>query len=210
MRVVAGKFRRRKLLSRRGPGTRPIPDRVKEQLFARLEDDLPGQRVADVFAGTGTIGLEALSRDAASVVFVEADRTAFELLRRNVDQLGVREQAVCWRTDALTSSFRPKGAEFSLPYDLISVDPPFRMISQLSPGSRLYRSLERLAREGISADDAVLILRTPKRAVFSCPGVWSREQILALSNMEIHIYRKADGATASDDDTETAEPLETD
>ena len=74
MRIVAGKFRRRKLFANPGLKTRPITDRVKESLFERLSGELEGKRIADVFAGTGTLGLEALSRGAKSVVFIESDR----------------------------------------------------------------------------------------------------------------------------------------
>ncbi|MGD9854019.1 MAG: RsmD family RNA methyltransferase, partial [Planctomycetaceae bacterium] len=68
MRIIAGKYRRRKLLTKPGLTTRPITDRAKEPLFERLESHLEGARVADVFAGTGTLGLESLSRGARSVV----------------------------------------------------------------------------------------------------------------------------------------------
>ena len=84
MRIVAGKYRRRKLAAKQGTTTRPITDRVKVALFARLQNRLEGARVADIFSGTGTLGLEALSRGAASVVFIENDHRAWELLRENV------------------------------------------------------------------------------------------------------------------------------
>ena len=191
MRIVAGKYRRRRLLSKSGLGTRPIPDRVKELLFARFEADLPETCVADIFAGTGTIGLEAMSRGARSVVFIEKDRRAFELLRRNVEHVGVQQQVVCWRTDALRCSFRPKGAENRLPYDLLFVDPPFSMIEQLVPTGRLYRPLQRIARPAVTSPTARLVLRTPRRAVFQMPPEWEGMQTIELSNMEIHVFRKS-------------------
>ncbi|NOX56341.1 MAG: methyltransferase [Planctomycetes bacterium] len=191
MRIVAGKFRRRKLLSRSGLDTRPIPDRVKEMLFARLEDEVLDARVADIFAGTGTIGLEALSRGARSVVFVEKDRRAFELLRKNVASLGVQEQCLCWCTDVLHSSLRPKGVEPMLPYDVVFVDPPFDLIGELKLRGRLYRPMLRLARDTISSSSALLILRTPRRADFQMPEVWQPVDPIRLNNMEIHLFRKA-------------------
>ena len=110
MRIVAGQYRRRKVLSPPGNTTRPVPDLLKEILFQRLEDlDLVADRkVADLFAGTGTIGLEALSRGARSVVFVEADRRVHEILKKNVEKIGIREDYLCWKTDMLRCSFRPK------------------------------------------------------------------------------------------------------
>ena len=91
MRIVAGRLKRRKLRTNPGLVTRPITDRAKEMLFDRL-GTFDGERVADVFAGTGTIGLEALSRGASRVVFVEQDRLAHELLRENVAALGVEDR----------------------------------------------------------------------------------------------------------------------
>src|SRR6516165_10026496 len=76
MQIVAGKYRHRKLESSPGETTRPITARVKVALFDRLQPELQEARVADIFSGTGTIGLEALSRGAASIVFIESDREA--------------------------------------------------------------------------------------------------------------------------------------
>ena len=102
MRIIAGEFRHRTLLANPGNTTRPILDRVKESLFARIENRLVGARVADVFSGTGTLGFEAISRGAASVVFVESDRKAQELLRKNVAALKLEDRTLCWATDAST------------------------------------------------------------------------------------------------------------
>src|SRR5262245_1608079 len=108
MQIVSGKYRHRRLETNPGLATRPITARVKVALFDRLGPALQDARVADVFAGTGTIGLEALSRGARSVVFIESDRKAVELLRRNVQALRVEQETLCWHTDASKSSFRPK------------------------------------------------------------------------------------------------------
>jgi len=188
MRIISGKFRRRKLLAKSGLVTRPITDRVKEVLFERLRNDLELRRVADVFAGTGTIGLEALSRGAASIVFIERDRKALELLKRNVEMLGAEGDTLCWHTDVLTSSFRPKGVGDFFPYDLVFFDPPYRMISDLVPGSRVFKALERMARDRVTSAGARLILRTQENAVFDFPKQWEHEQTLAISSMEIHFY----------------------
>lgn len=191
VRIIAGTFRRRKLLANPGLVTRPITDRVKETVFESLPETLDGRRIADVFAGTGTLGLEALSRGAASGVFIENDRKAFALLRRNVSGLGVEEQVFCWRTDALKCSFRPKGLDHLLPYDLIFFDPPYRMIPSLRVGNSLFKALQRLARERVSSDHALLLLRTPENAEFDCPSAWDRERTIELSGMAVHLLRKS-------------------
>jgi 16S rRNA (guanine966-N2)-methyltransferase len=190
MRIIAGRLRRRRLLTRTGLVTRPITDRVKETLFARLEDSLPGARVADVFAGTGTLGLEALSRGAHSVVFIEQDREASELLKRNVETLGVAEAVLCWQTDAVRSSYRPQGVDDFLPYDLIFFDPPYRMVPTLQPGTPLFRALQRLARPDVSTESAQLVLRVPERAEFAMPPVWTPHWSLEISSMELHVYTR--------------------
>ncbi len=189
MRIIAGKYRRRKLLTNTGLTTRPITDRVKEPLFERLTSRLEDARVADIFAGTGTLGLEALSRGARSVVFVEQDRKAVELLNRNVAAIGCEADCLCWRTDVFRSSFRPKNVPGFLPFDVIFFDPPYRMIESLQAGSPLYRSLERLARSTVSADNAMLCLRTPEGSEFVLPPAWVKERGLTMSNMDIHLCR---------------------
>lgn len=214
MRIIAGRFRRRKLLANPGLTTRPITDFVKEALFARLGDWLVNQRVADIFSGTGTIGLEALSRGAASVVFFEKDPKAAELLKRNVASLG--EEAVtacfCWKTDIFRCSFRPKGevAGF-LPFDWLFFDPPFAMIEELAPGSELFRVLRQVARDDISSSTAHLVLRTPRDSEFMMPDVWEREHHWPFSHMEVFVYRKVarlESGLANEQQAAAEEPLE--
>ncbi len=190
MRIIAGKYRRRKLLANSGLTTRPITDRAKEMLFENLGGELEGERVADVFAGTGSMGLEALSRGAASVVFLELDRQAHELLRENVRMLGADAETICWRTDVLRCSFQPKGVEGFTPYDLIFFDPPFPMLRSLRDGSPMWRSLERLARPAVSTEKCLLILRTPPDVEVAIPPVWEPRWSLELSGMEIRVYGK--------------------
>jgi 16S rRNA (guanine966-N2)-methyltransferase len=190
MRLIAGTYRRRKLRTRPGLVTRPITDRVKETLFELLGDELDGRRIADVFAGTGTLGLEALSRGAASAVFIESDRRAQELLRENVGLLGAADVSLCWQTDVLRTSFRPKGVPQLIPYDIVFFDPPFRMIAGLRAGSPLFRSIERLGRPDVTSPGALLLLRTPAEAEFDMPALWQLERMLPFSGMEVHWFRK--------------------
>tara|TARA_R110002072_G_C7978936_1_gene536007 strand:+ start:32717 stop:33421 length:705 start_codon:yes stop_codon:yes gene_type:complete len=190
MRIIRGRFGRRKLLSNPGDTTRPITDKVKESLFEYLEDEIQEARVADIFAGTGTIGLESLSRGANSVVFFERDRKAVELLRKNVASLKVEDETLCWATDVLKTSFRPKNCEGMTPFDVAFFDPPYKMVPDIIPGKQLFRSLERLAREDVTSDGALLVFRTPSRAVFQLPNAWQFERMLEYSRMEVHWFRK--------------------
>ncbi len=198
MRIIAGEFRHRTLLSNPGDTTRPITDRVKESLFARLEHELPGKRVADVFSGTGTIGFEALSRGAATIVFIEADDKAYELLRENVARLKVQERTLCWMTNALRSSYKPKNAAAFTPFDVIFFDPPYRMAGDIIPGTPIYRSLERLARPDVSVPDALLVLRVPERAEYDLPPAWRTEWQMTMSNMLIDVCRKSSSPPRED------------
>ena len=193
MRIIAGEFRRRKLLASPGLTTRPITDRVKETLFERIGDDIVDRKIADVFAGTGSLGLEALSRGATSVVFIESDRRAFELLRQNVVTLGVEHRALCWRTDALRSSFHPKGVDPFLPFDVVFFDPPYRMAMQLAPERPMYHALSRLARDTVTGPGALLYFRAPEEAQLCLPTCWTLAKSHAISSMEIHVYRKNAG-----------------
>jgi len=190
MRIIAGRFRRRRLLTSPGDITRPITDRVKETLFERIDQSLQNARVADIFAGTGTIGLEALSRGARSVVFIEQDGPAHELLQQNVAMLEAGDVTLCWRTDAVRSSFHPQGTDELLPYDIIFFDPPYKMIAGLRAGSPLFKALQRLARPNVSGERARLILRTPERAEFDVPEDWRLDWTLTMSNMDLHVYTK--------------------
>ncbi|MFD1612004.1 16S rRNA (guanine(966)-N(2))-methyltransferase RsmD [Sphingomonas tabacisoli] len=119
MRIIAGRWRGRPLLAPPGDATRPTSDRTREALFSMLLSRLGSfkdLRVADIFAGTGALGLEALSRGAKSCTFVERDRDAATALRANIDKLGATGADV--RTQAAESF---AGG----PYDLVLLDPPY-------------------------------------------------------------------------------------
>lgn len=120
MRVIAGRAKGRRLLMVPGEGTRPITDRAKEALFSILDAEVPRARMLDLFAGTGGVGIEALSRGAASVTFVERAGKAVETLRQNLKTTGLEEGAQVVRGDVFKFLDAPPGE----PYDLIYVAPP--------------------------------------------------------------------------------------
>ena len=199
MRIITGRFNRRKLLTNPGQVTRPITDRIKESLFNFLGDRVVDAKVADIFSGTGTLGLEALSRGASSIVFYEKDRTACDLLFKNINALKVNDEVFCWSTDVTRTSFRPKDQEDRLPYDIIFFDPPYKFVHSIKPGHMLYRSLTRLAKPDISSENALLLFRTPKFAKFELPDCWELEQTHTYSTMDIHWYRSVPTIAAADD-----------
>lgn len=133
MRIIGGRFRSRKLHAPPDARTtRPIPDRVKESLFNLLRGHFEGARVVDCFAGTGSIGLEALSRGAEHCVFVERDKRACDLLERNFQTLGCSEQATLVKGDALGPAVLTRIAAMG-GVDLIFMDPPYPLVRDPSP-----------------------------------------------------------------------------
>jgi len=121
MRIIAGRLKGRRLTAPKGLDVRPTSDRLRETLFNVLADSVDGARVLDAFAGTGALGLEALSRGAASVVFVEQSDRALKTLAENIDHCGVKDACVIIRGDFRTA--RVAQASF----DLILLDPPYRI-----------------------------------------------------------------------------------
>ena len=120
MRVISGKAKGRKLKRVPGDSTRPIMDRVKENLFNILGAFVPGSRWLDLFAGTGQVGIEALSRGAAEVIFVDNVRAAIGTVQDNLRHTRLTENAVVLQKDAFRYLESPTGA----PFDLIYAAPP--------------------------------------------------------------------------------------
>ncbi len=122
MRIITGDWRGRKLAAPKGDATRPTGDRTRETLFSMLASRLgtfEGLKVADLFAGSGALGLEALSRGAAHCLFVEQDKAAIDAIRANIQALGARERSAVQHGSVL--SLGPAKE----PYDLILLDPPY-------------------------------------------------------------------------------------
>jgi 16S rRNA (guanine966-N2)-methyltransferase len=121
MRIIAGEWRGRRLTAPAGATTRPTADRARETLFSMLTSRMggfSGLRVADLFAGSGALGLEALSRGAAHCIFVERDRAALAVLRDNIAALGAVD------TDVRAQAVETLGP-FQAPLDLVMMDPPY-------------------------------------------------------------------------------------
>lgn len=122
MRIIAGEFKRRTLNAPKWDGLRPTSDKLRETLFNIIAARVPDARVLDVFAGTGAIGLESLSRGAARVVFVESDRRAAALIAENAELCAVRDRCVIIRDAAERALQKPIAGD---PFDLIILDPPY-------------------------------------------------------------------------------------
>ena len=135
MRIIAGQFRGRDLLAPASQTTRPITDRVKQSLFDMITGDLPAAVVYDCFAGTGSMGLESLSRGARLALFFEADRSAIALLKQNITALGIGPQSRIIPGDLFKWFTHTIPADVDKP-TVIFLDPPYRLITQRSDDLR--------------------------------------------------------------------------
>jgi len=120
VRVITGIARGRRLETLPGESTRPTSEKVKESLFSAIQFDIEGRRVLDLFAGSGQLGIEALSRGASGCVFVDKNTEAMQVIRRNLQHTGLSEKAQVVGAEAITYLTRPKDR-----FDLVFLDPPY-------------------------------------------------------------------------------------
>jgi 16S rRNA (guanine(966)-N(2))-methyltransferase RsmD len=160
MRVISGKYGSRVLRSLRGLELRPTSDRLRETLFNILGDGVAGAVFVDAYAGTGAVGIEALSRGAARVIFIEKHREAAALVKKNLEELGAQEQAEVLKMDAM------RGLEMlearGVHADFVFLDPPWEKTGEYA------RVLEFLGGRELLEDDARVIAearRTGKERV---------------------------------------------
>ena len=152
MRIVSGTFKGRSLATPRGMDIRPTSDKVRQAIFNILPREFPFERALDLFAGTGAMGLEALSRGAREVTFVDSGAEAIALIKKNLESCGV--EARVYRSDVQASlkQFSRNGEKF----DLIIIDPPYST-------TLLREALEAIDRDGLLALEGVIVAETTKR-----------------------------------------------
>ena len=189
MRIIAGKKRGMTLLIPKTDVTRPYTDRVKESLFSVLYkyNLIEGRAVADVFSGVGSMGLEALSRGASYVAFVESDRKILDCLRKNIERGGFEDVSTVFTTNAFrTGAPIGPGRE---PYSLIFVDPPYALSKDAGPGSMLAKMMAILPNQ--LADDGLVILRVEGRtAVEEEYGQLEQADCREWGRMRVILYKK--------------------
>lgn len=155
MRVIGGLLKGRRLASIKGAPIRPTSDKVREAIFNILPREFPFKKVLDLFAGTGAMGIEALSRGADAVTFVDADAGSVAVIRKNLETCGVKEGAKVLKADALRelNALSRWGEGF----DLIFIDPPYN--------TALFEdSLKEIGRLGLLEAEGTLVAETSKRA----------------------------------------------
>ena len=204
MRIIAGEFRRRPLNSPPGMVTRPIPDRVKESFYSMLGTRIQGAQVVDLFCGSGSIGLEAVSRGAKSVVMVERSKRIAQVVQSNINLLKVQDRVKLVHGDALGLAIV---ARIPQNVDLVFMDPPYDMVRQ--PGGlewdRVRQQASIIGKQ--LAPDGFLIIRTPWPFIFDSPEVSKRREqlkLLAQGKLTATISRKGGPSLPSIDDDVSA------
>ena len=212
MRVIGGFHRSRKLLPPKDDlTTRPITDRVKQSLFDRLwamgvfgvdadTDSAPeggnagaGGHVLDIFAGTGSLGIEALSRGSGRCVFVEKDRMARVILERNLAELGLTDRSTVICRDALAAAWIGVVAQSCRPVRVIFLDPPYALTNDPPSAARLAELMATLAAApGLVEPAGILVLRTSAGAVAPVAVAgWEGPVTHPYGSMSLHFYTKA-------------------
>jgi 16S rRNA (guanine966-N2)-methyltransferase len=183
MRIVAGKFRGTRIEAPKGLATRPTSDRVRQALFNVLEHgrarfDLEGTRVLDLFAGSGALGLEALSRGARFSLFVEDRAEARAAIRRNVEDLGLTGATKIWRRDATKLGRRGTLSSF----DIAFLDPPYgRGLGE--------QALAALVEGAWLREDAIVVLEERADAEIALPPGFERIDARAYGDTQIVIAK---------------------
>jgi 16S rRNA (guanine966-N2)-methyltransferase len=172
VRVVAGAFKGRRIQAPKGRRTRPTADRVREALFSML-GDVSGARVLDLYAGSGALGIEALSRGACAVTFVDRDPRAVAAIRRNLDAVGAEQEVL--RGDAMRYLGRAEAGSF----DLVFLDPPYDSAGRL--GDSLSERLPRILRER-----ALIVTESHKRKPLELDLPLLRERIYGDTRIAVH------------------------
>lgn len=186
MRIVAGVHKGRPIQAPKGLTTRPTTDRVRESVFNKLAHapwapTLDGARVIDLFAGSGALGLEAISRGAAFVLFVETEPGARGAIRTNVEALQLYGCTKLHRRDA--TDLGPKPEKVGPPFDLVFLDPPY--------GKGLGETaLARLVTGGWVADHALAVLEESARVTLNATPGWEEIDQLAAGETVVRFFRR--------------------
>lgn len=165
MRIISGEHRGRKLLAPDGDQTRPVTDRAKQSIFDVLAHRLPDARVYDCFAGTGSFGLESLSRGSVHATFFEQHKPTLALLRRNIDAMKLADRSTVITDDCLCYLARSTPTHRA---DVIFLDPPYRFLREKP--AELQAAAEAIARSHL-APGGVVVFRHDAADTLALPGL---------------------------------------
>jgi len=180
LRLIGGEFRRRKLPIADSPGLRPTPDRVRETLFNWLAFDVGGKQVLDLYAGTGALGLEALSRGAHAATFVESTAVVADALEANIELLGANGRV-----------HRGEAQRFldgtPTAFDLVFLDPPFRL-------GLAAQTCQHLEAGGWLADLAMIYVETEHELDWQPPNCWQLHREIVAGESHGRLFRRVQSA----------------
>lgn len=182
MRVIAGIAKGRRLVAPKGTDTRPTSDRVKEAIFNIIGPEVTDANVLDVFAGTGNLGIEALSRGAKEAYFIDSSTTAIGALNKNLEATGLKERAVVIKADAEKALKRL--AKEARKFDLIFLDPPYR-ISVLFLDAILF-----ILASDLLVSEGLLILESDSRSEVRAVEGLQVESTRIYGDTAVTFYRK--------------------
>ena len=149
MRIISGKARGTKLYTLEGENTRPTLDRVKESIFSIIQNEIEGAQILDLFAGSGAIGLEFLSRGADSAVLCDKSKEAINIIKKNVEKTHMEKQTQIFNTDFENCLDKIKDKQF----DIIYIDPPYAT-------QYIKKSLEKIIKLNIAKEESLIIIET--------------------------------------------------
>lgn len=181
MLIIAGQRRGALLTAPRGMDTRPTQAKVRESLFSMIQAYVPNARVLDLFAGSGALALEAISRGAASAVLVDRDREAAACIRRNIEKLRFGPVATLYCSDWRQALSQMRAAH-EPPFDLVFLDPPYRLLE-------LAHCCQALAEMRLLNGEALLVLEHRTEVPISLDERFALVKQRAYGETELHLYQ---------------------
>ena len=179
MRVITGEARGRRLITLEGEDVRPTTEKVKEAIFSAIQFDIQGRRFLDLFAGSGQMGIEALSRGAESATFVDSSRRAVDIVRKNLNSVGFYDKAKVLHTDSL--SFLEMNSDI---YDIVFLDPPY--------GTGLLQEVLPKVFENVKKTAVIIVENPENEEIFEKYGDFMLDRQKHYGKIKITMYRHKD------------------
>jgi 16S rRNA (guanine(966)-N(2))-methyltransferase RsmD len=179
MRVITGEARGRRLITLEGEDVRPTTEKVKEAIFSAIQFDIQGRRFLDLFAGSGQMGIEALSRGAESATFVDSSRRAVDIVRKNLNSVGFYDRAKVLHTDSL--SFLEMNSEM---YDIVFLDPPY--------GTGLLQEVLPKVFENVKKTAVIIVENPENEEIFENYGEFMLDRQKHYGKIKVSMYRHRD------------------